>query len=295
MGRLGVAISTTGDSHRMPFLETCVVGWDQALPVGSPVFVTVDGTEEQAEAVTAMVNRLVQVGGLLDPDVVQVYRIGQPVDGWSDRHPLGMRDSRIGVAANKNTGIELLNAAGCEHLFLSDDDTWPLSDAALAEHVLLDLPHSMLCWGRHRKPVRRERYASWSWPRGVMLYAHRSVIETVGGLDERFGPGGHEHVEWSNRICNAGLTPEPFVTPVTYLDNMAMGARNYWHAEDMIRPGEPLGNHRLRRRRLTSVRRTDGDWDHIEDLMSEWAGRGDFVPYSARENLRQSATLSLNV
>lgn len=283
MNKIGAAISTTGDSHRLGFLETCVEHWRAALPLGSVLLVTVDGSEQDAEAVRNVVGD------------TPVWRVGQPRDS---------RDSqtRLGVAANKNTGLELLVGSGCEHLFLSDDDAWPLSSKALSHHTDPDAPpHSMVNWGWHR--LRRLRSISprseWTWPRGSVLYARRSVVEQVGGMIEEFGLGGHEHVEWSRRIHQAGMTEALYPAPSYMQHSRGMGARVFWHAEDMpqIVAGrqEPLGNLRQRRRTITSVRRPEGYWDNAERIMAEMDGNPRFVPFRASMNGRASATLVANV
>lgn len=281
--RIGVAISTTGDPHRLRFLETCVQNWDQALAPADSLFVTVDGDEAAAQ----------RVANVVSPWTGSVYRVGQPCE--SGVAPI-LRDSRLGVAANKNTGLELLaDNSFAAHMFLSDDDTWPRSPQALREHTEMPLPHSMVCWGRHRVKGRKTGYAEWSWPRGVVLYLRRSVLETVGGMDERFGPGGHEHVEWSRRIHQHGLTPVEFPSPTRYLDRSGTGAALLWNCEDMAKPGEPLGNLRLRRRKITSIRRTADDWPHIEKIMDERNGDTEYVPFRAHANGRTSATLCENL
>lgn len=283
-GRVGVAISTTGEEHRLGFLETCVREWDRCLPKYASLFVTVDGTKTEAERVRRAVYEWTG----------SVFRVGQLDPGWG----IGpIEQGRLGVAANKNTGLELLmNVRGMKHLFLSDDDAWPLYAASLDKHIDLVfrdevVPHSMVCWGRHRLDGESKNIASWKWPRGSVMYVHRQVVESVGGMDERFGPGGHEHVEWSNRIHNAGLTPRPFLSPASYATRNGMGAMALWHCEDMPRLGEKLGDHRLRRRNITSVRRADGDWEKINEIMVEREGSTASVSYRAHENGRASATL----
>ena len=264
----------------MDLLRQSVAAWRSALAVDGtteavPIFVTVDGLAEDVE-------RVVEAIGY---EPAPVYQVGQ--------HDIGVPlQNRMGVAANKNTGLELLMDAGVEHLFLSDDDTWPLYPQSLGKHTDLGVPHSMVCWSKHRLDAGSfGEHARWSWPRGAMLYMTREVVNRVGGMVEAFGPGGHEHVEYSQRIYNAGLTPAPFISPASYATRDGMGAAALWHAEDMRRPGEPLGNHRLRRRELTSVRRTDGDWEKINEIMAEQQGSADFVPYWAGNNGRASATL----
>lgn len=284
IGVMGVAISTTGDEHRLATLAQCIRGWRHALPLGSVIVVTVDGSAEDAARARAVVDGSADghCGG-------NTYRVGQALP------PAAPAGTRLGVAVNKNTGIELLMDAYVEHLFLSDDDTWPLFPASLTKHTDLGVPHSMVCWGAHRLLSGAVRTASWGWPRGVMLYTHYSVIEKVGGMDERFGPGGHEHVEWSNRICNAGLTRVPFLSPLSYALRGANGpatqASALWHCEDMPRPGEARHEFQRRKEAFTSIGTKAEDWANINKVMASHEGDFGFVPFQAQMNGRESATL----
>lgn len=275
MTGIGVAISTTGDEHRLGFLETSVREWDRVLPAGSSLFVTVDGNREDVRRVAEVVHDVTE----------SVFQTGRQF----------IHQRRAGVAINKNTGLELLMNTRADHLFLSDDDTYPLYTASLDKHTDLGSVHSMVCWGAKRHIDFIDNIARWSWPRGVMLYVQRRVVETIGGMDERFGPGGHEHVEWSNRIFNAGFTTTPYPTPASYATRNARGAAALWHCEDMPRLGETLGGFRVRKRHNTSVRRADGDWAKIDAIMIEREGSSDFVGYRAHENGRSSATLGADL
>lgn len=262
---IGVAISTTGDEHRLGLLESCVNAWRTHLPLGSVLLTTVDGDEDATDRVYSTYD---------SSKFGNVVRVGQGRPA---------REGHQGVAVNKNTGIELLMNAGVEHLFLCDDDTWPLLTGALTQHTRLGrdhgILHNMIGWSAGRLRKRYTNYVTWTWPRGVLLYAHRSVVETVGGMDERFGPGGHEHVEWSKRINAAGLTPKPYCSPRVYGDDDAMGVQRFWNCAD------------IERRHKSSVRRVGKDWKHINKIMAEREGDTSFVPYTAAENSRESATL----
>lgn len=285
-GKAGVAISTTGSEHRLGFLETAVRNWDAALAEsGDVLFVTVDGDEAACERVLEVVS----------PWTLSVFRVGQSSDEARGA-------DRLGVAVNKNTGLELLmdHARAVDHLFLSDDDCSPLFPQSLDKHINLSTPHSMVCWGRHRLLASRDEvahlYAEWSWPRGVMLYTHRPVVEAVGGMREVFGSGGHEHVEWSRRIHQAGFTPAPFISPRSYAEagpgGVAMRAAILWHCEDMPRPREPRHIFAGRKRAQTTVPVHDAaEWARIEQIMDATDGDTRFVAYASTANGRLSATL----
>ena len=140
--------------------------------------------------------------------------LAQALAGWSRFMPdllVVTHDiNGDGVAATKNRGIAALMAAGCEHLFLVDDDCWPIHRDWSARYVDDPEPHLMHCWGKSRLVSDDGVHSIWSWPRGVMLYAERRVVERVGGMRVEFGRWGVEHVEWSRRIHHAGLTTHKF-------------------------------------------------------------------------------------
>lgn len=277
-----VAISTTGDEHRMTFLETCVRMWDAALSPGDSLFVTVDGNAEDVRRVMARVHNYTG----------SVFQVGQ----FYNDSGLSARIRRMGVAVNKNTGLELMmHNTRADHLFLSDDDCWPVYPESLDKHTHLGSMHSMVCWGASRHTGFEGDLATWKWPRGVMLYTQRRVVESVGGMDERFGPGGHEHVEWSNRIHNAGFTSTPFPSPASYATRGAMGARALWECVDMPLHGESGLSWRRRKKANTTVRRAEGDWDKINAVMIEREGSSDYVGYRAHENGRAWATLGADL
>lgn len=164
-----------------------------------------------------------------------------------------------GVAVTKNRGLAALMDAGCEHLFLVDDDVWPISDRWL-EYVETPALHLMHCWGQSRFVEHDNGYSVWSWPRGVALYVHRSVVERVGGMRTEFGRWGGEHVEWSRRIHAAGLTPHPFM-------DLAAARSGIWHCEDYTRRTPSTVGEQERRasagRRKMLYRRYDGSAEHV--------------------------------
>lgn len=119
-----------------------------------------------------------------------------------------------GIAYAKNKCIELAMDAGAEHIFLSDDDTWPITYDWYKPYVNSPEKHLMFTFptlknGRpngNRTVVAKNGIVSYINPCGCLLYIQRDVINKVGGFDTRFNRYGHEHVEYSNRIHNVGLT-----------------------------------------------------------------------------------------
>ena len=167
-----------------------------------------------------------------------------------------------GVAATKNRGIAALMDAGCDHLFLADDDMWPISPHWSHLYVEDDEPQLMHCWGGHRLMADDRQYTTWRWPRGVLLYAERRVIERVGGMRLEFGRWGGEHVEWSQRIHNAGLTKAQYA-------DLTVARRGVWQCLDYTR------NHRSTMSQADRKSAEDG----YDELFARFAGSTDFVEY----------------
>lgn len=150
----------------------------------------------------------------------------------------------------------------------------PLSKFSWTRYVDDPALHLSLSWGKHRRKPEQVHpgYVEYTWPRGVMLYLHRSVVERVGGMRTEFGGGGHEHVEYSRRIFQAGLSDAMFL-------DLDQDPRAWFHAEDMPRPGETVAAFAARKRRHTTIKRTAADRRRVDDLWFALDGNTDFVPY----------------
>lgn len=122
-------------------------------------------------------------------------------------------DKNVGIARAKNKCLELLR--DCDHIFLFDDDTYPLEAGWHIPYVNSKEHHLMYLfetWASGN-PVGDDQVlyedgliVSHAHARGCMLYVDSLVLDTVGGMDTRYGKAMNEHLDWSNRIHNAGLT-----------------------------------------------------------------------------------------
>lgn len=167
--KIGIAITT---HNRAKLLDKVFEHLLVRLPPGAVVVVVDDGSSTPATV----------------PDGVTLIRHREPK----------------GIAAAKNACISALMDAGCEHLFLFDDDVWPTKDDWWKPYVASPEPHLMMLWGD--KYFETPDLVAFPWPKGCMLYAERRVIDRIGGMNLAFGRWGCEHMEWSDRIHNAGLT-----------------------------------------------------------------------------------------
>lgn len=180
VSRIGIAITT---HNRPDVLKRTLAQHHQFLPSGALVVVIDDGSKPAAVV----------------PDGVQLLR----------------NETSLGIVASKNRSLEALVDAGCEHLFLWDDDAWPVADnwhLPYIESPESHLAYQFLDLAGPRKINdmtvlhQDDKHIAYTGQRGVMLYYHRSAIEKVGGFDPVYGRGMYEHPDLALRIYNAGLT-----------------------------------------------------------------------------------------
>lgn len=113
---------------------------------------------------------------------------------------------RVGIPAAKNKCLEL---AKYDHIFLFDDDTYPICDGWYLPYINSGKEH--LCYTFLTAFKRKDGFSYHTLGNGCMLYVTRKCIDTIGGFDWNYGLGKYEHVDFSRRIHNAGLTESVFM------------------------------------------------------------------------------------
>lgn len=181
---IGIAITT---HNRHEVLKRAIEQHMKHLPSGALVVVIDDGSSPAA----------------IVPDGVRLVR----------------HEQSRGIVASKNASLTALVDAGCEHLFLWDDDAWPIADNWHLPYIESPEPHlayQFLDLAGQRKIndmtvlYRDDKHIAYTGQRGVMLYYHRSAIDKVGGFDPVYGRGMYEHPDLALRIHNAGLSTWAF-------------------------------------------------------------------------------------
>lgn len=112
-----------------------------------------------------------------------------------------------GAPIAKNKCLELLE--DCEHIFLFDDDTYPIKAGWINAYISAGVNHLNYTFKFNSRIVNGLRHLE--NPNGCMMYIHNSVLKKVGGYDTGFIKYGHWHGAFSNRVKNLGLTPHPFI------------------------------------------------------------------------------------
>lgn len=178
--RIGIAITT---HNRPDVLTRAIEQHIKYLPAGALLVVVDDGSKPAAVV----------------PDGVQLRR----------------HETSLGIVASKNASLTALMDAGCDHVFLWDDDAFPIADNWHLPYIESPEPHLAYQFldlsGTNKlndlsELYRDDQHVAYTGQRGVMLYYHRSAIEKVGGFEPIYGRGMYEHSDLALRIHNAGLT-----------------------------------------------------------------------------------------
>lgn len=122
-------------------------------------------------------------------------------------------DENVGIARAKNKCLELLS--DCDHIFLFDDDCYPMQHGWYEPYVDSPEHHLMYLFtnwannvpvGDDKVVYQDDQHKAHAHARGCMMYVDSVALATVGGMDTRYGKAMNEHLDWSIRIHNAGLT-----------------------------------------------------------------------------------------
>lgn len=162
--------------------------------------------------------------GAMARETIRQWRLYTPADikivVVDDASAIPVKDATfrfkrsVGIARAKNKCLELLD--NCEHIFLSDDDVYPIAHDWWVPYINSGEKHLSYIFPMVNKTASdiiesTDKINIWSHPRGCLLYIHYDVLDRVGGMNTNYGKWGYEHKDWSNRIHNAGLTPYPYM------------------------------------------------------------------------------------
>lgn len=126
---------------------------------------------------------------------------------------------RQGVAKRKNECLK--NLKNCEHLFLFDDDCFPISDTYVDffvdAHRQTKEHHFNFCIDRlHnlKSTVFQGDYCIEVYEKvgGVFLFLTQTVLQKVGAFGENYNLYGFEHIGYSMRIFDANLVSDFFTS-----------------------------------------------------------------------------------
>lgn len=125
-------------------------------------------------------------------------------------------NENVGIAKTKNKCLHLLE--DCDYIFLADDDVYPKVKDWHLPYINSGEPHLMMTFDKlkdgrpngNKKVLSSNGLVSYNNPCGVLLFLKREVLNIAGGFDVNFKRYFFEHVEYSRRIHNLGLTKHMF-------------------------------------------------------------------------------------
>jgi hypothetical protein len=132
----------------------------------------------------------------------------------------------LGIAKSKNKCLEYID--DCDYIFLFDDDCYPIrdnwwdkfieaSEETNCEHFSLTFDHTSSGRPNGNKllgKINKNKFIieEYSNPCGILLFMTKNCIEKIGGFDSNYGLYGKEHVGYSMRCHNLGLTIGNFLS-----------------------------------------------------------------------------------
>ena len=124
-----------------------------------------------------------------------------------------------GIALRKNECI--YNLQDCDYIFLFDDDCFPKKVGweldVIEMHKKTNSHHFLLADNKIHNIVNLnflggETLNIYNKIGGVFMFITKEVVQKVGGFFNEYERYGFEHIGYSCRIFQAGLTPAPFVS-----------------------------------------------------------------------------------
>jgi hypothetical protein len=121
------------------------------------------------------------------------------------------------ISHDKNKLIKEFYESGCEHIFIFDDDCFPIkkgwAEFFIGASEKTGIEHFVLCKPDHNDLLEEGRKISkYGTGTGCMLFLTRKVVEKVGYINSDYGKYGYEHSGYSWRIHRAGFTPSWYVS-----------------------------------------------------------------------------------
>lgn len=238
---IGIGITT---HNRNEVFAKCYAEMQKYLPPGAKLVVVDDGSNQP-------------VNKTLYPEVFRF-------------------DTCVGIAVAKNKCLELLE--DCAHIFLFDDDTWPLTEGWYKPYVASREPHLMYIFQDFSTGTKLndtlmlyadQEIRAFSHPRGCMCYFKQVCLEKVGGMYPGFGRWGWEHPDLSNRIYNYGLTTFRFMDVIGSKDLIYSLDEH----EKVVSTVPPHGDERQ-----TLIRRNRPIYESRKDSK-------EFVPYKEKNDI----------
>ena len=112
------------------------------------------------------------------------------------------------VSQAKNECLKALE--DCDHIFLFDDDCFPITENWTDYFIKSNLSHTLYMKSQHNAQLITNDYTVFNDCSGVFMYLTKEVVTKVGYFGD-YGRYGFEHAGYSHRINKAELTPYKYI------------------------------------------------------------------------------------
>jgi glycosyltransferase involved in cell wall biosynthesis len=250
--KIAVGITT---KNRNTYLDRSLKNHLKHLPPNSRIFIVDDGSETET-----------------------IFK------GFTDTEYHYFPES-VGIPKAKNKCLELADAWDADHIFLFDDDIYPIVDDWWKPYVESPEAHFQYCWndirpgeygdahyyGIGKRFYEDDHMFSFSHPRGQMLYIDaKKVLPRIGGFDPIYGKGMVEHCDWSWRIHNAGLS--------TWKNQDIVGSENFFYSIDENANSEPDFETTIDNHMRTVIDKANQKILHLKGDSSEYIEYRETIP-----------------
>jgi glycosyltransferase involved in cell wall biosynthesis len=193
MAEIGIAISTR---NRQAHLPVCLAHFIAYYPNSSNVRIIV--CDDNSDVKYAEVNK-------------------KTCESWGVEYHY--HSSRMGVSANKNFGLYMLQ--DCDFVFLFDDDCFPNDNGwekcYLNAFHLNHVNHLTYTPWMPKNRIAKNGIYTHEIGMGCCMFFSRKIIEAIGGFDEKYYLFGFEHLAYGRRAFASGMNQDygPYLSPVS--------------------------------------------------------------------------------
>jgi GT2 family glycosyltransferase len=124
-----------------------------------------------------------------------------------------------GISYGKNQCINALYEQGCSHIFLFDDDCFPISNNW--HTMFVESPFKHLIYANKKEHnflgninIKNNNLISakyYEGSAGCFIYITRSIVDKIGYFNTKYHKYGYEHAGYSTRVFKAGITSHNFI------------------------------------------------------------------------------------
>lgn len=161
------------------------------------------------------------------------------------------------VSKAKNECI--YNLKEFEHIFLFDDDCFPIADGWADYFINSGHDHSCYMDKKYQPILTLSDYTLYNDASGVFMHITKEVVEQVGYFNTNYDKYGYEHAAYSHRINKAGLSKARFLClndAHKYLYSLDIQGKGDWDIDHKSTLSQEEMNEQIQKNRAEYIKET---------------------------------------